>query len=124
MTTASPASRKQRRRVDVAHLIHKRVSGQRNRFATAYGKAQTAQERFSVTADALRAAAAPGRHQPDPDSVDRLLDRLTDLMKHELNALHDAQYASAAKTLRADERRIERNERRLASDARTRHHPA
>lgn len=123
MTTPSPRSRKQRRRVDVAHLNQKRVSGQRVRFATAYGKAQTAQERFAVTSGALRAAAAPGRHQPDPDSVARLLDRLTDLMKHELTALHDAQYTSAAKTLRADERRSERNERRLASDARTQHKP-
>lgn len=119
MTDPSARSRKQRRRVEVAHLNQKRVRGQQDRFANEYGKAQTTQQRFAVTAGALRAAAAPGRHQVDQAAVDRELDRLTNLMRNVLTQLHETQYAHATKVIRTDERRIERNERRLGSDGRT-----
>jgi hypothetical protein len=119
VTTSNPGSKKQRRRVAVAHLIQRRVRGQRERFATEYGKAQTAHERFYVVTNALRAATAKGRHLQDPDNADRLLDQLTDAMVHVLAELHDTQYSKAAKTLRADQQRIERNERRLDCDGRT-----
>jgi hypothetical protein len=123
VTTPNPGSRAQRRRVTVAQLIQRRIRGQRERFATEYGTAHNAQQRFTATANALRAAAADGRHQPDPDTVSRRLDQLTDAMIHVLTELHDTQYAYAAKTLRADQRRIERNERR-STDGRAQPHPA
>jgi hypothetical protein len=108
----SPRKQRQRRRVQVAHSTLRRVRGQRERFATAYGKATTAQERLSAAADALRAAAADGAHQPDPDAVARRLDRITDAMTGLLTELHEQQEQHATKTIRADQRRIERNERR------------
>ena len=101
-----------RRRVRVALAVLRRVQTQRDRYATAYGQATTAQQRFAATANALRAAAASGSHQHQPDEVARRLDRVTDQMARLLSELLDAQQAKANRTLRADRRRIERNERR------------
>lgn len=125
MTTPVPAPQvpKQRRRVRVALATLRRVRGQRERFATEYGKAVTAQERFAAAANALRAAAADGAHQPDPDEVARRLNRITDSITTLLSELHEAQQDQADKTLRADQRRIERNERRRGCDGRSRTHP-
>ncbi|HEX6359530.1 hypothetical protein [Actinophytocola sp.] len=111
-TTASDQTAKPRRRVRVAHQTLDRVRGERETFDTEYGKARTAQERFAATSTVLRAAAAEGRHQPDPEDVARRLDRITDAMKELLAELHQAQQAKAEQTIRADERRIARNERR------------
>ncbi|RSN06003.1 hypothetical protein DMC63_37995 [Streptomyces sp. WAC 05977] len=124
MTTpvSLPQAPKQRRRVRVALATLRRVRGQRERFATEYGKATTAQERFAAASTALRAAAADGAHQPDPDAVARRLDRITDAITTLLTELHEIQENQATKTLRADERRVERNERR--SRDRTHPHPA
>lgn len=102
---------KQRRRVRVALATLRRVEHQRTRFATEYGKATTAHERFVAACNALRAAAAAGAHQPDPDDAARRLDSLTDLMATALNELHKAQEDTANKTIRADERRIRRNDK-------------
>lgn len=111
-----------RRRVRVAESTVQRVRHQRERFATDYGKATTAQERFAAASNALRGAAAPGAHQVADPGLAARLDRLTDLMTSLLTELHEAQAAAAAKTIRDDQKRIERNERRRC-DGRSRTHP-
>ncbi|WP_431879169.1 hypothetical protein [Amycolatopsis sacchari] len=125
VTTPVPVPQvpKQRRRVRVALATLRRVRSQRDRFATEYGKAVTAQQRFAAASNALRAAAADGPHQPDPVEVARRLDRITDAMTTLLTELHEAQQDQADKTIRADQRRIERNERRRGCDGRSRTHP-
>lgn len=125
MTTPVPVLEppKQRRCVRVALAILRRVRAQRERFASDYGKAATAQERFAATSTALRAAAAEGPHQPDPEAVTRRLDRITDAMTSLLAELHEAQQDKAEKTIRADQRRIQRNERRRGSDGRSQTRP-
>lgn len=124
MTTPVPGPRvKQRRRVTVALATLRRVRSQRERFATEYGQATTAQARFAAACAALRAAAADGAHQPDPVEVARRLDRLTHAVTSVLTELHEAQQDKAEKTLRADQRRIERSERRRGCDGRPRTNP-
>jgi len=117
--TASTDVARQRRRVRAAHAALTRVQAQRDEFATAYGQATTAQERFNAAAFALRGAAASGRHQPDQAEVARRLDVITDQMTQLLDELFVAQQAKADKTIRADQRRIARNERRREVDSRT-----
>jgi hypothetical protein len=114
---------KQRRRVRVALATLRRVGDQRQRFATEYGKATSALERFAAVSRALRAAAARGAHQPDPQAVDRRLDQITDAMTRALAELLEAQQDHATKTIRADQRRIERNERRRGCAGRSRTDP-
>lgn len=101
----------ERRRVRAARSRLARVESQRERFATTYAIAQTPAERFNAVAAALRAAAAE-KHQPDPTEANRRLDALTMQAKQLLDELHETQQQHATNTVRADERRIARNERR------------
>lgn len=114
---------RQRRRVRVALATLRRVRYQRERFATEYGAATTAQGRFAAAANTLRAAAADGSHQPDPDEAARGLSRITELITALIIELHERQEDQANHTIRADERRIERNERRRGHDGRSRVQP-
>jgi hypothetical protein len=125
VSTSTSAPARERRRVRVAHATLARVEEQRERFASDYGGATTAQQRFNAVAFALRSAAATGRHQPDPEQLAGRLDALTDQMKALLDELFEAQQATADKTIRTDQRRIARNERRRGCDGRTTHntHP-
>lgn len=118
-----PQAPKQRRRVRVALATLRRVRYQRDRFATEYGAATTAQQRFAASVNTLRAAAADGSHQPDPDEAARRLDRITELITALIIELHEIQEDQAEHTIRADQRRIERNERRRGHDGRSRIHP-
>lgn len=101
-----------RRRVRVAHAILRRVQNQRDAFAAAYGQATTAQARFNAAATALRAAASE-RNQRGDRATARRLDELTDQITALLDELHEAQERRADRVLRADARRIARNERTL-----------
>jgi hypothetical protein len=103
---------KPRRKVTAAKTTLERVRIQRENFDTEYGKATTAQARFAAASNALRAAAAAGRHQPHSEEVGRRLDVLTERMKQLLDALHQEQESKGEKVIRADQRRIARNERR------------
>ncbi|MBB3053569.1 hypothetical protein FHS23_004623 [Prauserella isguenensis] len=91
------------------------MAGQRDRFTTDYARATTAQQRFNQAALALRSAAAPGRHQPDPPGVARRLDQITAQIAALVEELHTAQHEHAMTTIRAEERRIARAERRQRS---------
>lgn len=101
----------ERRRVRAARSRLARVESQRERFATTYAIAHTPAERFNAVAAALRAASAE-KHQPDPTEANRRLDALTEQAKQLLDELHETQQQHATTTVRADERRIARNERR------------
>ncbi|RJQ74227.1 hypothetical protein D5S17_23455 [Pseudonocardiaceae bacterium YIM PH 21723] len=94
------------------------MTGQRQRFLTEYGKATEERQRLAAITNALRAAAAPGRHQPDQDLVDKKLQQINVMALAALNELHEIQEAAANKTLRADQLRIRRNERRRGCDGR------
>jgi hypothetical protein len=109
--SVSRGSKKRLRRL-AAEATLRRVAGQREEFTNQYAQATTSQERFGVVADELRAAAADGRHQADPDETKRRLDQITTLMRNFLMDLYDAQEANADKVIRRDDRRIARNERR------------
>lgn len=108
-----------RRRVRAARATDARVALERDRFTTAYAAATTSQQRFNQAATALRAAAAPGRHQPDPAAVTRRLDQITAQITALVEELHIAQRQHAENTIRADERRIARAERRKTRERRS-----
>lgn len=101
----------QRRRVRAAHARLTRVQAQRERFATRYGVARDAQQRFTAAATSLREVAT-AKHQADAAEVARRLDQLTEQMRQLVTELHEAQQHQAEKTIRNDARRIARNERR------------
>lgn len=102
---------RERRRVRAARARLSRIETQREQFATGYALARTSQERFNAVMFALRAAVAD-KHQVDPTEVARRLNVLTDQAKALLDELHTAQQHQANQTIRADARRIARNERR------------
>lgn len=104
----------QRRRVRAANSALTRIETQRAEFATTYGAASSAQQRFNVAATALRSAIA-GRKQSDPTEVEQRLDALTAQITGLLDELHATQQRTAEQTIRADQRRIARNERRAAA---------
>lgn len=101
-----------RRRVTVATAVLRRVQVQARRFAVDYAQATTPQQRFATAVSALRAAAAPGRHQVNTDDVAYRLNHLTTEIVTLLEHLHAQQQAAAHTVIRAEQRRVERNERR------------
>lgn len=100
-----------RRRVRAAHARLARIQAQRERFATRYGVARDAQQRFTAAATSLREAAT-AKHQADPAEVARRLEAITEAMRQLVAELHDSQQHQAQTTIRRDARRIARNERR------------
>ncbi len=108
-----------RRRVRAARAAAARVAQQRDRFTTDYARATTPQQRFNQAAAALRSAAARGRHQPDPPAVARRLDQITAQIAALVDELHTAQQEHAENTIRAEQRRIARAERRKTDERRS-----
>lgn len=88
-----------------------RIRQQRDRFATAYAAATSPQQRFNIAATALRSSIATGK-QRHPHEATRRLDALTTQLVQLLDELHTNQQHAAEATLRAEERRITRNERK------------
>lgn len=107
---------KERRRARVARSTLARVDWQTADFTQRYGKAQTPRQRLSIAAQALMGAAAPGAHQPDQDTADRLVERVTENVIDALRELHSAQRATADEVLAKEQRRQAR-----AAERRSRH---
>lgn len=109
---SSPTSPdRSRRRVRMADAALARVTAQRDWFAAAYASARTAQARFNIAADALRAAASE-RSCHDEPAVSERLDEITTQVTTLLDELHQQQEQRANRVLRTDERRQIRNEER------------
>lgn len=104
-----------RRRVRIADAALARVQAQRDWFAAAYAAARTAQARFNIAADALRAAASERSCREDP-AVGERLDEITTQVTALLDELHQQQEHRASRVLRTDERRQRRNEERRRSE--------
>lgn len=94
-----------RRRARVATATLRRVQQQRGRFASDYAAADTASRRFAAATHAVRAAAADATGH----DTARRLDELTAQIAGLLHELHEQSERAATKTLRAEQRRTERN---------------
>ncbi|MBP2371350.1 hypothetical protein [Pseudonocardia parietis] len=105
-----------RRRVRRAQAVLRRVSHQRKAFATDYGRARSPTDRLAVAAAAIRAALArapePEDDTADPDTTSGRIDRIAADLAGLLDELHADQERAATSTIRTDERRIARNQRR------------
>jgi hypothetical protein len=99
-----------RHRVTVAKAALKRVAWQRNRLNTDYAKARTDRERLTVLSDALRAASAPGRHQPPGQQV--RLGHVLAALRSAVAELHQAQEKHAQRVLDTEQARAGRRHRK------------
>ena len=101
-----------RHRDRVAAAVLRRVAAQRATLNARYGHATTTGERFAVAADALRAAAAPGPHQPDQAATDRELAALVDQLLAAVARLHTNQETAARRVIEGRSRRVRSAESR------------
>lgn len=97
-----------RHRVGVATKALKRVTWQRRQFTSDFAKAGDDREKLRVVYEALRAASAPGSHQPGGQTPD-LAEAITSL-RSVLERVHQAQESHAQRVLERDKRRIRRKE--------------
>ncbi|MGM0724185.1 MAG: hypothetical protein ACQEXM_26970 [Actinomycetota bacterium] len=89
------------------------MARQREGFATNYGRASSPVERLTAVVTALRAVLPRAETGRKPgDAIDSHLERITDALAALLDELHSAQEHAATSTIRNDERRIARNQRR------------
>lgn len=97
-----------RHRVGVANKALKRVTWQRRQFTSDFAKAGDDREKLRVVFEALRAASAPGSHQPGGQPPD-LGEAITSL-RSVLGRLHQAQESHAHRVLEQENKRIRRKE--------------
>lgn len=101
-----PGVNNRRHRVRVAEKVLRRLAWQQRALSTAYSAADSDLERFRVLADAVRAAAAPGAHQP-PGAAPDLVPAIT-VLREVLQRLHHTQKTAAEAVLAAEEKRVAR----------------
>ncbi|MER7015303.1 hypothetical protein ABT324_28050 [Saccharopolyspora sp. NPDC000359] len=102
-----------RRRVTVANKTLARVAAQRARLSSGFAKARTDRERLAVLCDALRAASAPGSHQPP--GTQPSFGPLLAALRTAVAELHQAQEKHARRVLDIEARARRRRERKEAA---------
>lgn len=96
-----------RARARRAAKVLERVRVQERQLADALGRATDAGARLGAVVAVLRAAAAPGRHQPNQAAADAAVERVADVARDALVQLLGVQEAAAQKVLATEERRRE-----------------
>jgi len=107
------------RRIRAAYAVRERVQRERAEFTSAYGRATTTQERFYAAAKALHRAVASKKALPNPADAERRVETVTGLLVQLADELLTAQETKADNTIRAEQKRIERRERRRNRECRT-----
>lgn len=100
-----------RHRVTVARKTLARVGAQRARLRTGLAKAASDTERLAVLCDALRAASAPGSHQP-PGAAPPRLGPVLAALRAAVAELHQAQERHAQRVLDTEAARAQRRQLR------------
>lgn len=113
------STRRGRRRIRAAYAVRERVQRERAEFTSAYGRATTTQERFYAAAKALFRAVASKKALPNPADAERRVETVTGLLVQLADELLTAQETKADNTIRAEQKRIERRERRRNRECRT-----